>query len=563
MVEGNLSLIGKTPPKERASSSKILAIDFGSSKASFVVWDTPSMQVASSVPGQWITYELQKTNFRETEMKWLNGEYLQQRMAETFNKMGRELISINEIALTGLTNNLVVRAKDGRTRIILDEPSLTSDLNEEQATVLREEYHVDSLKLQSALMKLIALRNHPEYVRFLFGDNANFEDLQFGTLMSLVMEGFSGRDISQIPQADIRAFAANTGISNPEELNNLLVRLGLPVLNFDSKPTLNGREMKVTIVNDLEAEATVMDHLFETKLLGKDEAVICVDTVGKVLTRKNGGAEAPDIKKIGNLNYRSQRVGLGAMHQLWFCDLLHLPNSARVYDEMADEVLPNLFGRSKSKFIFFPDHNKRGVLGYCQDDGRVQIISKEQALRLADLSDEFRLQMIDAITRGTIYGLIQKAEMSWRPDLVDEGKSLVFYGGLTAKRPIWLDFLAEVSPYKISTIEVPSGAEAASIAVSRESGGGDMNKLSINRSATVLTPKPAEERRQEYEEWREKTYTFLPYFSLQNLIIFSRLSFLRAGKGRVVAGNGAEVILSIQSFITVSNRPSETRSLSS
>lgn len=498
--------IRKAPPKERISSSRILAIDFGSSKASFVVWDAPTMLPVSVLRDQWLTYELKKEQFEESEMKWLNGDYLQQKMAELLGKMGREenLTSINEIALTGLTNNLVVRAVDGRTRVILDEPSLTSDLTEEQTAVLRDEYHVDSLKPQSAIMKLIALRNHPEYVKFLFGEEANFEDLRFGTLMSLVLEGFSGRDISKIPQADFRAFAANTGITDPQELNNLLTRLGLPTFDFDSTSTLNGREMRVTIVNDLEAEASVMDHLFETDVLNKDEAVICVDTVGKVLTRKNGGPEAPDIKRIGNLNYRSQRVGIGAMHQLWFCDLLHIPNSARIYDEMADEVLPNLFGRERSRFIFFPDQNKHGVLGYCEEDGSVRTITKEQALRLADFSDELRLQMIDAIVRGTIYGLVQKAEMSWRPDLPDEEKSLVFYGGITTRRPIWIDFLTEVVPYRMSMIGIPSGAEAAGIMVSKEQGSGYMENLSVSRTDDIQSARTIEGKRQEYEEWKKR-----------------------------------------------------------
>lgn len=498
--------IRRAPPKERISSSRSLAIDFGSSKASFVVWDASAMRPAPILPDQWVTYELEKKNFGTTEMKWLQGNFLQQRLVELLGKMGREenLMSVNEIVLTGLTNNLVVRAKDGRTRIILDEPSLTSDLTEEQTAVLRDEYHVDSLKPQSALMKLIALKNHPEYVKFLFGEEANFEDLRFGTLMSLVLEGFSGRDISKIPQADFRAFAANTGITDPEELNNFLARLGLPTFNFDSKSTLNGGEVRVTNVNDLEAEATVMDHLFETGVLNRDEAVVCVDTVGKVLTRKNGGTEASDIKRIGNLNYRSQRVGIGAMHQLWFCDLLHLPNSARVYDEMADQVLPNLFGRKRSRFLFFPDQNKHGVLGYCQDDGSVKAITKEQALRLADLSDELRLQMIDAIARGTIYGLVQKAEMSWRPGLAEEDKSLVFYGGITNRRPLWVDFLAEVAPFRMSMIGIPSGAEAAGIMVSREQGSGHMENLSISRTGDIQSARTIEEKRQEYEEWKKR-----------------------------------------------------------
>lgn len=53
---------------------------------------------------------------------------------------------------------------------------------------------------------------------------------------------------------------------------------------------------------------------------------------------------------------------------------------------------------------------------------------------------------------------------------------------------------------------------------------------------------------------------FLPNFSFERRIILSRLSFLRAGRGRVRAGKGAEVISSIESLRTISCLPSDTRS---
>ncbi len=47
-------------------------------------------------------------------------------------------------------------------------------------------------------------------------------------------------------------------------------------------------------------------------------------------------------------------------------------------------------------------------------------------------------------------------------------------------------------------------------------------------------------------------YTFLPYFSFESLMIFSLLSFFKAGRDKVVDGNGAEVIPSIDNFMTIS-----------
>lgn len=56
--------------------------------------------------------------------------------------------------------------------------------------------------------------------------------------------------------------------------------------------------------------------------------------------------------------------------------------------------------------------------------------------------------------------------------------------------------------------------------------------------------------------------TLRPYRSFESRMIASLLSFLRLGKGRVVAGKGPDVIPSIESFVTISNFPSETKSFS-
>ena len=56
--------------------------------------------------------------------------------------------------------------------------------------------------------------------------------------------------------------------------------------------------------------------------------------------------------------------------------------------------------------------------------------------------------------------------------------------------------------------------------------------------------------------------TLRPYRSFESRMIASLLSFLRLGRGRVVAGKGPDVIPSIESFVTISNFPRETKSFS-
>jgi len=504
MLEGGR--FSNSPRVERLRGpTDILAIDIGSSKASLSLLRPSTLKFTEFSRDPWVNYDLITENLGKTKIKWIDGNIFQMRIAAKIVEMVQEtdFRQIHEIALTGLSNSLAVRnGQTGETKVIMDEPSLVTELTSGQREILEGYGLNESLKIQSALMKLLSLKNHGEYVEKLFGTGTKFEDLQFGTLMSLLTEGFGG-NLNQIPQADFRAFAANTGISDGIILNNLLFDLGLPVFDFKKDNQTQGHYAEVTIVNDLDAEVAVMESLYGTRTLKPEDIVISTDTVGKVISKKAGRGQNGKWKKTGNLNYCSQRNGLGGIHQTWFCDILHIENNGQIYQVVAD-MLAELVKIQSDSYFYNPDGgsgNNGGTL-YEQEEGQLVEMTRQKVMSLPVA--EKRVIMA-AILKGAAYGLIAKAEEAWDEDSPDESKRLMIYGGLANKRPTWQTFLAEVSPFEVSNIKIPSGAEAAAIMVGRSLG--NMDGFTIPNPQVIevdVSPDRVAERRQEYLMWKQR-----------------------------------------------------------
>jgi len=504
MLEGG-RFSNSLPVERLRHPTDILAIDIGSSKASLSLLRSATLKFTEFSRDPWVNYDLVTENLGKTKIKWIDGNVFQMRIAAKIVEMVREtdFRQIHEIALTGLSNSLAVRNEQtGETKVIMDEPSLVTELTSGQREILERYGLNESLKIQSALMKLLSFKNHDEYVERLFGTGARFEDLQFGTLMSLLTEGFGG-NLNQIPQADFRAFAANTGISDGITLNNLLFDLGLPMFNFKKDNQTQGRYAEVTIVNDLDAEVAVMESLYETGTLKPEDIVISTDTVGKVISKKAGRGQNGKWKKTGDLNYCSQRNGLGGIHQTWFCDILHMENNGQIYQVVAD-MLPELVKIQSDSYFYNPDGgsgNNGGTL-FRQIGQSLVEMTKEEVM---GLSDEKKKVVMAAILKGAAYGLIAKAEEVWDEDLPDESRRLMIYGGLANKRPGWQTFLAEVSPFEVSNIKIPSGAEAAAIMVGRSLGNMDSFTIpSPQRVVVDMLPAIVAERRRRYLVWKQK-----------------------------------------------------------
>jgi len=377
--------------------------------------------------------------------------------------------------LTGFTNSLAIRYQ-GKTALLLDDPSLEGAMTPLQRTILDKTF-TDWQDKPSSLKKLLAIKNHPELLTELFAGEIDasapivFADIQFSTMLGVVAEKLSeSPEGFVVPLDDIRGFG-NKGLT-PEQASLLMAELGIgpTQIRFQKSRFLPSyKEGLIFQIPDLTAEVIALDSQRRIKGgIEKNATIVGLDTIGKIITpypsmpRYIKNADGTPI-----LGYTTQRMTGAVSEKL--LRLLYQTKDGRVDYWMIHSILKKAAETNESsEFVFYPDNLdelKRGKLFYIGSDA-VLIPPETYASEMFDEAD--RRKMVLGIALGVAFGLRHKIETIWKHNGV-KNAPIYLYGGLGANGQTgWTDILAQALPdTEIYRLDLPSGNVAAALTAIR------------------------------------------------------------------------------------------------
>ncbi len=433
--------------------------------------------------------------------------------------------------LTGLINSLAVFGENGKTIVMLDDPSARTELTSNQkaviSAVLPDPYvfEREGLKIASSLMKVLFLRNHPEAIRALFGDAATFEKLRFSSLRGLLTEKLirehdrEFRLSNLVPSGgDTRAFAGgNVGIDG-NRMGVLFRRLGIHdrQINLLRNPMVVHayrdqyrveNQVRVYNVQDFEANAWMISR-FIGKEHFQDADFIELDSVLKIIRRKKSPAQPvvglktlPGLEEI--LEYSTQRNGANAINNI--CKFLadqhgHLHGfwQEDLYKAIRDISAVCLQNSEISRYFYYPDKGLYGTLIERKKEDDIVIIDPQ-----TDLSKKYDIQqikeMIAVVIRGVAYNVRKKQEEITQVRSDAPVSSHFLYGGLSTYDPNSSKMIAQCLSGKVQILKLPHAGQSAFLKAMYEMGVGQAGEYRVETEEIKHDFK----RDEEYEIWSE------------------------------------------------------------
>ncbi len=358
--------------------------------------------------------------------------------------------------ITGFTNSLAVVYNDPenpnkqKVTVLLDDPSLTPDLNEKQKEILQK-YNIPIDKKATTLMKLLALKNDPQLVKALFGERTNFEDLRFSTMIGAIIWELKGRQMQNlsVPFDDLKGLGKKD--MTLEESMRLLEELGIndsqiKRMKIDNSYFAQTFEGIVFAINDFTSEMKFIDQLLIHNKIPQNSIIFGLDSVGKIIFPNSLSPNDELTKAFPEVNarYTTQRM-TGNVITEWFAKRLGFKKENGENDyEGIDKFLQT--ANLETPFYYNPDTNSL----YLIKDGEPKFVNPK---KINKMSADEQKQITVAIALGTILGLRKKMEEAINPE---EKPELYFYGGLMPHRG-WQRIINTVfSDYTNHWLKIPN-----------------------------------------------------------------------------------------------------------
>ncbi len=418
-----------------------LGIDLGSTQIKF------GLQETVTIPSCQTDYSSEICEFDGKKFKVIRGESLEELIKHIKQNYQKQREALEELrtdelpillTITGLTNSLYVESK-GKRALILDDPSLTCELTEDQKRIIARYLGIPAEEVEkkiekTTLTKMLSLKNNPDLVRDIFGQDVNFENLRFSTFIGMVVHHIFATNNLTIPQADFGAFGKKD--FNYEELSRLLEDLGLSnYIVLEKSPFIQTLEGIVFTINDFQGEADII-YLARNELIPENSPVIAFDSVAKILHPKGK-------KRIGHEHYETQRMGgnvLKIIREIWKRTgfLSDDDNFYKKMDNYIEELLQRLLTQSSESqqfnLYYYPETDSPfGTLVLTQNGETISIpITSNSEKEIEDLlkkipeNTPIQNQLVDALILGMLFGIKEKIN-----SLLSDNKTLIYvYGGL-------------------------------------------------------------------------------------------------------------------------------------
>jgi len=504
----------------------ILAIDLGSTKPAltFVRTDTlETIEDSKSTGRSWPEYNtktihLEPVDDKVNDLNYIEGgDLFNMVMGQFEEQVVKNNIDLNQaqaLVVTGLTNSLAVKYtnKEGQTteKIILDNPSVITALTKEQDQILEEHLGPDyrkkgGLKDSSSIMKLLVLKNHPEVVEQLFGDDVHFEDLRFSTMLGVIAGFFGDRSYEQVPLEDLRGFATNNDIA-VKHVNKMLFKLGLPQLPFTENTGIVGHGEKpedifvCDVLNDFNVETQVDQRLWELGILDPNSILVYTDGVTKVKRLQREPLD-PTLRRYDQVEYSTFRMKGRILQGAY--DLLRFITEKRkgkVMYEKVDVILDKVKQNQSHQYQFFP-----GIGLYRKSLSGGKLWEKVKIEEVAQADETTQNEMVLSIVLGSAFQmkeLVEKMSVGQT-----ELPNIILTGGLVNMRPTWAEVYAQCLPNS-QLLEMPSGGFAAALAEGLKFGlitEDTFKEYWLKRKPKTIEVGKSEQqlRENEYKEWLE------------------------------------------------------------
>jgi hypothetical protein len=394
------------------------------------------------------------------------------------------------LVVSGLTNTLTITHK-GKTALLLDDPSLTTQLSREEEIIISRTCGTDGLRTASSLMKLLALKKNPGILAALFGSPAQitWNDVTFATALSVVT-GFLTHTQQRytVPHDDLRAFGSHA--LNAAQTTALLSTLDVLPAKFAISPS---RVVKTSFglvyqINDFQAEAALVSRLFELGLIPQTALVISLDTVGKILTKY-----LTFEKTIADMSYDTLRNS-GRVVKTWIKTFLSPLADRAFYNEMETILTHN---PDDAGYVFYPSvkNTPEGLL--IAPDGTSFTVND-----IGTIPKIHKRHAVVAVVRGVGFEMRLMVERCLTENTIRGSAPIVLYGGLTGHNQHgWVKTLAYTFPSKeeIYTLPLTNGTRAAAVSALTEIP--SLPAVSLSFSLTKITGMASGDK--QYAEWRK------------------------------------------------------------
>lgn len=427
--------------------------------------------------------------------------------------------------LTGFTNSLSVSGRDdqGKERrfVLLDEPSLRTDLTPEQRRIISkymdhpEKLDEQGLKIASTLMKICAFMNHTEELtEKLFHRKIPFSNLRFSTMQGLVTDSIVNRQnpsfmISDAVPAggDRRSWGGGTGVMSEEIIENMVRELGINAdqVHFLEKAMLTyyknlREETKIYTVQDNDANLWLISQLMERGRMADDVDVVEGDSVAKIGRRYRGERLVGKLKQLYGMEYDIQRMASNALNIIgrplaknkW---MFHWD-----YYTFLKGVLEDRKRKQTTRFFYLPDVGDEGMLVE-YNDGKIVPINP---LENNNYSWDDVKDILLAITRDVFFGIREKQEYVRQARGQDTRNiKTILHGGFSYKNDPGREIAAQSLAGKVYLAELSFAGQAAFLKALSELNGNfeTLRDVSVDWQE-VPTSSPLK-RDEEYAKWKE------------------------------------------------------------
>jgi hypothetical protein len=414
------------PGSDRKISYRTQTLEYGSKKKKFRYMDTEQTNnLLSELKTAW------EASFKEDQQIYKNQ-------------------SLPITTLTGFTQSLAVIYKD-KTVVLLDEPSLITRPTPDQMSVLSNENYwgADASKKQiNSIIKLLSLKNHPQILKKLFGDDVEFKDLKFSSMLGLIKQFLKGNDSQHsFPLGDLLGFGSK--VLTRDQAISMLHELGIndDQINIDESLLDDGGDIgKFYTINDFAGELKVIEKLIETNQIPRWSYFIGLSSVGKFATYLYN----PKTKKMAMTNeavsYTTQRMGANALTKLGPELFPNKENSFEPDYQYIDQILSDAADQDlKTPYLYFPDIHDENNIGtlYRIDNGRIKNIELK---KIKGFNVEERKKILLAIAQGISFGLreliMETSELNARVK-----GPIYIYGGLLENQRGWAKVISQCIPH--------------------------------------------------------------------------------------------------------------------
>lgn len=427
--------------------------------------DTSSNLTQVDNTGFRLNYSFTQVYHDEKPFKFMSSDQTQELLSklrqgwqiayDTASNLGAD--AMVSTALTGFTQSLAVRYKD-KTIILLDEPSLITKPTDVQIDTLKKYIGEDGIRKEiSSIIKLLSLKNHPYLIKKIFGEEAHFSRLRFSTMLGALTSEITGVDTHfNIPLADLNGFGKKDFTLS--EAQEMLRQLGFQnsQITIDSSRFSRENHGNIFVINDFEAEISLIDELRKNEKIKSNAIVIGLSSVGKIVISSKSSARFKGVFPKTEETYTTQRMGANALSK-WGPFLFPDPNNVGTPDyKTINEILYTAAnGQVETPYVYFPeihDEDSIGSLYKNSDTGLIKINSNQ----LTTANIETKKQMILALAEGITFGLREKVENIWKEN--KENKSpILFYGGLLDNQSGWIKIVQQSLPETdVSYLNIPN-----------------------------------------------------------------------------------------------------------